>query len=50
MNLHCCDLHVIVWPDGNQAWVDGLMADLSGRPVNLSLPPRIATLFAKKQN
>lgn len=39
---HRCDLHVIVCPYCNQAWVNELMAGLREQPVNLHLPPCIA--------
>lgn len=38
-DAHRCDLHVIVCPYCNPAWVDELMADLREQPVNLYLPP-----------
>ncbi len=36
--MHRCDLHVIVCPFSNPAWVDELMDDLREQPVNLHLP------------
>ena len=37
--MNRCDLHVIVCPYCKPEWVDELMGDLSGQPINLHLPP-----------